>query len=191
MKDLVRLDLKIATIDEHGLNASVIATDGPFGNLVTNVDGSDFLTLGYQRGQEVSVKVGDKELKMKFVKTFSDVLVGDSLLYIDSRGHQSPEPEDFARPRGSGLPAAGDSAGGAVGLRQQVRSFRSRTKASALRARPMSVDETRGRTARSNDSKVDLTRSPVSITSACESGWSRIPAAMFVTQEMASTLSPM
>jgi S-adenosylmethionine hydrolase len=87
VKDLVRLDLKIATIDEHGLNASVIATDGPFGNLVTNVDGSDFLTLGYQRGQEVSVKVGDKELKMKFVKTFSDVLVGDSLLYIDSRGH--------------------------------------------------------------------------------------------------------
>ena len=87
VKDLVRLDLKIATIDEHGLNASVIATDGPFGNLVTNVDGSDFLKLGYQRGQEVPVKVGNKELKMKFVKTFSDVPVGDPLLYIDSRGH--------------------------------------------------------------------------------------------------------
>jgi S-adenosylmethionine hydrolase len=87
VKDLVRLDLKIAMIDEHGLNASVIATDGPFGNLVTNVNGSDFLKLGYQRGQEVPVKVGDKELKMKFVKTFSDVPVGDPLLYIDSRGH--------------------------------------------------------------------------------------------------------
>jgi S-adenosylmethionine hydrolase len=87
VKDLVRLDLKIAKIDEHGLNASVIATDGPFGNLVTNVDGNDFLTLGYQRGQEVPVKVGDKHLKLKFVKTFSDVPVGDPLLYIDSRGH--------------------------------------------------------------------------------------------------------
>ena len=87
VKDLVRLDLKIATIDEHRLSASVIATDGPFGNLVTNVDGSDFLKLGYQRGQSVPVKVGDKELKMKFVKTFSDVPVGDPLLYIDSRGH--------------------------------------------------------------------------------------------------------
>ena len=87
VKDLVRLDLKIAKIDDHGLNASVIATDGPFGNLVTNVDGSDFLKLGYQRGQEVPVKVGDKELKVKFVKTFSDVPVGDPLLYIDSRGH--------------------------------------------------------------------------------------------------------
>ena len=87
VKDLVRLDLKIAKIDEHGLSASVIATDGPFGNLVTNVDGSDFLKLGYQRGQEVPVRVGDKDLKMKFVKTFSDVPVGDPLLYIDSRGH--------------------------------------------------------------------------------------------------------
>ncbi|HYM76513.1 MAG TPA: SAM-dependent chlorinase/fluorinase [Candidatus Dormibacteraeota bacterium] len=87
VKDLVRLDLKIANLDEHGLDASVIATDGPFGNLVTNVDADDFLKLGYQRGQEVPVKVGDKELKMKFVKTFSDVPVGQPLLYIDSRGH--------------------------------------------------------------------------------------------------------
>jgi len=87
VRDLVRLDLRVATIDDHGLKASVIATDGPFGNLVTNVDGSDFLKLGYKRGQDVPVKVGDKELKMKFVKTFSDVPVGDPLLYVDSRGH--------------------------------------------------------------------------------------------------------
>jgi S-adenosylmethionine hydrolase len=87
VKDLVQLDLKIAKIDDHGLSAMVIATDGPFGNLVTNVDGNDFLKLGYQRGQEVAVKVGDKELKMKFVRTFSDVAVGEPLLYIDSRGH--------------------------------------------------------------------------------------------------------
>src|SRR5215469_13999749 len=87
VKDLVQLDLKIARIDEHGLNASVIATDGPFGNLVTNVDGTDFLKLGYQHGQDVEVRVGDKELKMKFVKTFSDVPMGEPLLYIDSRGH--------------------------------------------------------------------------------------------------------
>lgn len=87
VKDLVRLDLKVATIDAQGLNASVIATDGPFGNLVTNVDGGDFLKLGYKHGQQVPVKVGDKELKVKFVKTFSDVPVGDPLLYIDSRGH--------------------------------------------------------------------------------------------------------
>ncbi len=108
VKDLVRLDLKIATTDEHGLNASVIATDGPFGNLVTNVDGSEFLKLGYQRGQEVPVKIGDKELKMKFVKTFSDVPMGDPLLYIDSRGHLglAVNQKSFAETYGVRPPAA-------------------------------------------------------------------------------------
>ena len=86
-KDLVRLDVKIAKLDDHGLNAAIIATDGPFGNLVTNVDGSDFLKLGYQRGQEVPVKIGEKELTIKFVRTFSDVPLNQPLLYIDSRGH--------------------------------------------------------------------------------------------------------
>lgn len=86
VKDLVRLDLKIAKADDQGLSASVIATDGPFGNLVTNVDGNEFLKLGYERGQEVSVRIGNEELKMKFVKTFSDVPLNQPLLYIDSRG---------------------------------------------------------------------------------------------------------
>jgi S-adenosylmethionine hydrolase len=87
VKDLVRLELKAATLDERGLSATVIATDGPFGNLVTNIDAEDFLKLGYQRGQDVPVTVNGKEMKIKFVKTFSDVPVGQPLLYIDSRGH--------------------------------------------------------------------------------------------------------
>jgi len=87
VKDLVRLELKAPKLDERGLNATVIATDGPFGNLVTNIDADDFLKLGYQRGQVVPVTAGGREMKMKFVKTFSDVPVNDPLLYIDSRGH--------------------------------------------------------------------------------------------------------
>ncbi len=87
VRDLVRLELTAAKLEERGLSAEVIATDGPFGNLVTNVDADDFLKLGYQRGQEVSVTVGEKELKIKFVRTFSDVPLNQPLLYIDSRGH--------------------------------------------------------------------------------------------------------
>lgn len=86
VKDLVRLQLKAATLDDRGLSATVIATDGPFGNLVTNVNGEDFLKLGYRRGQEVAVTVAGKEMKMKFVNTFSDVTLGQPLLYINSRG---------------------------------------------------------------------------------------------------------
>jgi hypothetical protein len=84
---LVRLELKAARLDDRGVTAEVIATDGPFGNLVTNLDAEDFLKLGYQRGQEVPVRVGNKEMRIKFVKTFSDVALGQPLLYVDSRGH--------------------------------------------------------------------------------------------------------
>jgi len=87
VRALVRLDLKAAKVDGRGLSAEIIATDGPFGNLVTNVDADEFLKLGYQRGQEVPVKLGEKEMKIKFVRTFSDLPVGEPLLYIDSRGH--------------------------------------------------------------------------------------------------------
>jgi S-adenosylmethionine hydrolase len=64
----------------------VIATDGPFGNLVTNVSGEQFLKLGYQRGQEVPVTIGDKSMTIPFVRTFADVPLNKPLMYIDSRG---------------------------------------------------------------------------------------------------------
>jgi S-adenosylmethionine hydrolase len=87
VRDLVRLDLKAPKIDDNGLTAEVIATDGPFGNLVTNVEAADFLKLGYQRGQEVPIRIGEKEMRMKFVNTFSDVPLRQPLFYIDSRGY--------------------------------------------------------------------------------------------------------
>jgi hypothetical protein len=83
---LMRLQLKAARLDDRGAVAEVIATDGPFGNLVTNLDGEDFLKLGYERGREVRLKVDGKEMKIKFVRTFSDVPLKQPLLYIDSRG---------------------------------------------------------------------------------------------------------
>jgi S-adenosylmethionine hydrolase len=86
VNDLVRLEMKAAMLDNRGLNAMVIATDGPFGNLVTNVPAEDFLKLGYARGQDVPVTLDGKEMTIKFVKTFSDVPLNQPLLYIDSRG---------------------------------------------------------------------------------------------------------
>jgi S-adenosylmethionine hydrolase len=89
VRDLVRLELKAATLDARGINATVIATDGPFGSLVTNIAAEEFMKLGYERGQEVSVTVGGREMKIKFVKAFSDVPLGQPLLYVDSRGHMA------------------------------------------------------------------------------------------------------
>jgi S-adenosylmethionine hydrolase len=86
-KDLVRLRLAPAKLDDRGLHGEVIATDGPFGNLVTNISGEDFLKLGYGRGQNVHVVLGKAEMSIPFVRTFSDVALKKPLLYIDSRGH--------------------------------------------------------------------------------------------------------
>jgi S-adenosylmethionine hydrolase len=87
LKALVRLNLQPARLDEKGLTGEVIATDGPFGNLVTNISADDFLKLGYQRSERLRVKIAGREIELPFVKTFSDVPLKQPLLFLDSRGH--------------------------------------------------------------------------------------------------------
>ena len=89
VKDLVHIELQAARLDDRGLSGRIIATDGPFGNLVSNVDAEQFFKLGYQHGEQVPVSIGDQKLRVPFVKTFSDVPLQQPLLYIDSRGRFS------------------------------------------------------------------------------------------------------
>ena len=89
VKQLVRLDLKPATVDGKGLTGEVIALDGPYGNLITNIDAGDFLKLGYQLGDKLKVTIAGREIEMQFVRTFSDVPLKQPLLFIDSRGRAS------------------------------------------------------------------------------------------------------
>ena len=86
LNSLVQLNLEAPRIDEQGLHGEVIATDGPFGNLVTNVDADLFLKMGYHRGQKVPITLGRQKMELQFVKTFSDVPLNTPLIYIDSRG---------------------------------------------------------------------------------------------------------
>ena len=89
VKELVRLDLKPARVADKGLSGEVIALDGPFGNLITNISTDDFMKLGYQRGDKLKVTIAGHEIEMPFVKTFSDVPLKQPLLFIDSRGRAS------------------------------------------------------------------------------------------------------
>lgn len=86
---LVRLGNTTARVDGSGLHAVVIGTDGPFGNLVLNVPAETFARLGYKLGDRVPVTIAGSAYTLPFVKTFSDVPVGEGLLYIDSRGRLS------------------------------------------------------------------------------------------------------
>ncbi len=83
---LVRLDLKPPVLNEHGITGQVIGLDGPFSNIITNIPAEMFARLGYQRGDPVKFRMGDREFTAPFMKTFGDVPVGEPLLFIDSRG---------------------------------------------------------------------------------------------------------
>jgi len=89
VKELARLDLKPAKLDGKGLAGEVIAIDGPFGNLVTNMTAEEFQALGYQRGDKLQVTMAGRDLVLPFVRTFSDVPLKQPLLFIDSRGRVS------------------------------------------------------------------------------------------------------
>jgi S-adenosylmethionine hydrolase len=86
---LVRLDLAAPKLDDKGLTGQVIATDGPYGNLITNVSADEFMKLGYRHGDKLKVTIAGHEIDMPFVKTFSDVPLKQPLLFIDSRGRAS------------------------------------------------------------------------------------------------------
>ncbi len=80
-----RLEAPRATIGAGGIKGLVVALDGPFGNLVTNIGRAQFERLGYRLGDTVHVSVGPSELALPFRRTFGEVAPGGALLYIDSR----------------------------------------------------------------------------------------------------------
>jgi S-adenosylmethionine hydrolase len=86
---LVRLKLQPAKLGDGGLSGAVIATDGPYGNLITNISAEEFQKLGYAHGERVGIVLGNRKFTLPFVRTFSDVEIGRPLLYIDSRGRLS------------------------------------------------------------------------------------------------------
>jgi len=83
---LVRLTSKTASEDPKGIAGDVIGLDDPYGSLITDVTREDFEKLGYALYDKVTVQINKKPVTLPYVKTFMNVAVGDSLLYIDSRG---------------------------------------------------------------------------------------------------------
>jgi hypothetical protein len=106
--DLVKLNVPQPTIDENGIKAVVFATDGPFGNVITNITREQLAALGYKFGDSVPFRLGDRQLQFPFVKTFSDVPLGKPLIYIDSRGRVglALNQADFAKEYDVKLPTA-------------------------------------------------------------------------------------
>ena len=86
VQELVRLSSKSAVMSEKGIDGDVIGLDDPYGSLITDIAGDDFKKLGYNFGDKVLVQISKKAVALPYARTFMDVPVGESLLYIDSRG---------------------------------------------------------------------------------------------------------
>jgi S-adenosylmethionine hydrolase len=86
VRELVQLKAKTAALNDRGIEGDVIGLDDPYGSLITDVLGDDFKKLGYNLGDKVTVQIGERSVVVPYVKTFMGVPVGESLLYIDSRG---------------------------------------------------------------------------------------------------------
>jgi S-adenosylmethionine hydrolase len=82
---LVRLTPKIASEDDQGVIGDIIGLDDPFGSLITDITREQFENLGYLHGDKVTVQLNKKPVTLPFERTFMDVAVGDTLLYVDSR----------------------------------------------------------------------------------------------------------
>src|SRR6266404_5408062 len=86
VQQLVRLSLKSAVVSEKGIDGDIIALDDPYGSLITDIPGEDLKQLGYSVGDKVVVQINKKMITLPYARTFMDVAVGESLLYVDSRG---------------------------------------------------------------------------------------------------------
>jgi len=83
---LVRLTAKTPKVDGKGITGEIIGLDDPFGSLITDVSKEDLESLGYLLDDKITVQITKKPVTLPYVKTFMNVPVGASLLYIDSRG---------------------------------------------------------------------------------------------------------
>lgn len=85
----VLLELPVAVSDVGSLTGTVLAIEEPYGNLVTNIPGSMMDALKPRAGEVFRLSVGNTVMEAPLVHTFSDVKVGEVLLYVDSRGRLS------------------------------------------------------------------------------------------------------
>jgi S-adenosylmethionine hydrolase len=86
VSELTRLNPRVATVNDKGIDGEVIGLDDPFGSLITDVQGDDFKQLGYSLEDKITLTIDKKPYTVPYEKTFMGVAVGQPLLYIDSRG---------------------------------------------------------------------------------------------------------
>lgn len=85
---LVRLDLPVARVTEHGLEVTTLFVDS-FGNIALNVTRDDLEPIGIVPGVRVEVDLGGERYYAVAARTFADARAGDVILFEDSYRNMS------------------------------------------------------------------------------------------------------
>jgi S-adenosyl-L-methionine hydrolase (adenosine-forming) len=88
-ENLQRIKITSPKLGPRGITGHVVAIDGPYGNLITDIAAEDFQKLGYEYGEVVRILLNTRSMPIHFMHTFSDVPKDQPLLYIDSRGRMA------------------------------------------------------------------------------------------------------
>lgn len=90
--DLVRINYPQPEINEGKLSGFIVKTEEPFGNLVTNIPAALFHSWhSSSAGSGLQLEIRNKSAvffknKIRFVKSFGGVEIGEPLAYLDSLG---------------------------------------------------------------------------------------------------------
>jgi S-adenosylmethionine hydrolase len=83
---LVRIDVPVARIESGFVLAHVLIIDR-FGNVQLNLTSEDMARVGIEPGTRVEVEIGLQRFYACAASTFSDVRIGDVVLYEDAYGN--------------------------------------------------------------------------------------------------------
>ncbi len=80
--DYKKLNLKNSKIDDKTAEGKIIHID-TFGNIITNIDGEKIKKY-IDYGKKIMLYLGDKQIKVPFVKTYGEIKKGETLATIGS-----------------------------------------------------------------------------------------------------------
>jgi S-adenosylmethionine hydrolase len=80
------LDVPQPTVAGDTIEGVVIAVDGPFGNVWTNIAPTMLESIGAKKGDRLSVTFPSRTVEAPWVDTFADVPQNSPLVYASSRG---------------------------------------------------------------------------------------------------------
>lgn len=84
-EEVTPLILPLVELDEGVASGEVFWVDH-FGNVQTNIAPQDLEQIGARRGEDVVLRVGTSEFRLRWATTYSDVDRGEGLVHVDSYG---------------------------------------------------------------------------------------------------------